>query len=332
MSEPVDLWLLSDLCTPWCIHVAVTLRIAEHIAAGTDKIADLADATKADAYVLHRMLEQLVGKGVFEEPEPGRFVLNDAARGLIDMRLGFDLNSIGGRFANGWSSLPTYVQTGASGYYEIFGQTFWEDLNANPQIGADFDALMGIAGHGVPNAEFEIARGWESIRTVVDVGGGSGAMLAEILKLRPQIRGTLVDFPRTVALAADTFRDAGVADRATVVGQSFFDPLPVGADLYILRKVINDWPDAEARQILTHCAEAARTQPGGRVVVLSSVNAARPKGISIEMMLVGGKHRDVAEFRELARQSGLEVVAAAKQPNYFVVECQCSQPPGEARP
>lgn len=320
MAESVDLWSLSDLCTPWCIHVAVTLRIAEHVATGTDQIADLAAVTKADEYVLHRLLEQLVRKGVFAEPEAGRFALNDAARGLIDMRLGFDLNGIGGRFANAWSSLPIYVQTGAPGYSEIFGQPFWEDLNTNPQLGAEFDALMGIAGHGVPNAEFEITGGWESIRTVVDVGGGSGAMLAGLLKLRPSIRGTLVDFPRTVALAASTFRDAGVADRASIVGQSFFDPLPAGEDLYILRKVINDWPDAEARQILARCAEAAR--PSGRVAILHGVNAERPKGISIEMMLVGGKHRDVAEFRELASQSGLEVIAAGNQKNYFVVECR----------
>src|SRR5258708_13336994 len=79
----VDLGALSDLCTPWCVHVAATLRIAEHISAGTDQIDDLAAAAKCDSYVLHRVLDHLVSKGVFEQPTPGRFSLNEAARGLL---------------------------------------------------------------------------------------------------------------------------------------------------------------------------------------------------------------------------------------------------------
>jgi hypothetical protein len=159
------------------------------------------------------------------------------------------------------------------------------------------------------------------VRTVVDVGGGTGAMLAEILRARPQIHGTLVDLPRTVARSGEAFQSAGVTDRVTTIGQSFFDPLPAGADLYLLRGVLNDWPDREAAAILSRCAEAA--SPAGRVVVLKGVRPEEaPGGLAIEMMLVGGKHRTVAEFRELARQSGLEVVAAGRQASYFVVECR----------
>src|SRR5438552_436758 len=105
-KQEVDLGALSDLCTPWCIHVVATLRIADHIAAGTEQIDDLAAAAKCDSDVLHRMLEHLVSKGVFEEPEPGRFSLNDAAKGLLDssQRLGLDLEGIGGRLAYAWGS------------------------------------------------------------------------------------------------------------------------------------------------------------------------------------------------------------------------------------
>jgi SAM-dependent methyltransferase len=319
----VNLAALSDLCTPWCIHVVATLRIADHIAAGIDKIDDLAAAAKCDSYVLHRVLEHLVSKGVFEQPEPGRFALNEAARGLLDpsQRVGLDLEGIGGRFAHAWGSLLTYVRTGAPAYHQVFGLPFWEDLDAHPEIAASFDALIGPAGHGIPDPDFQLTGGWDSVRTVVDVGGGTGAMLAEILRARPPIRGTLVDLPRTVARSGETFRSAGVTDRVTTIGQSFFDPLPAGADLYLLRGVLNDWPDREVIAILSRCAEAAR--PAGRVVVLKGVGPeGAPRGLAIEMMLVGGKHRTVAEFRELARQSGLEVLAAGRQPSYFVVECR----------
>src|SRR3989442_9047576 len=195
----VDLCALSDLSTPWCIHVVATLRIAEHVAAGVTDIDGLAVAAGCDAGVLHCVLRHLVGKGVFEEPAPGRFALNAAARGLLDpgRRLGLDLEGIGGRMAHAWGTLLTYARTGRPAYDQVFGRPFWEDLDAHPEIGASFDALMGPAGHGTPNPEFDITGGWGQVRTVVDVGGGTGAMLAELLRARPQLRGTLVDLPRT---------------------------------------------------------------------------------------------------------------------------------------
>ncbi len=237
-EKSIDPWTLSDLRTPWCIFVAATLRVADHIAAGKKRIDELAEATDSDPYALHRVLTTLVEKGIFEELQNGVFGLNDTARQLLDpsMRLGLELNGIGGRMAHAWSTLLDYVQTGKPAYESVFGLPFWEDLETHPNVQASFDALMGPVGHGTPNPDFQITGGWESVRSLVDVGGGSGTMLAEILRQHPEIRGVLVDYPKTVALAAETFQAAGVAERATSVGQSFFDPLPGGADLYLLQK------------------------------------------------------------------------------------------------
>jgi hypothetical protein len=320
----MDLFEMGDLQLPWCLRVVVTLRIAEQMAAGVTGIDELAAAAECDSRALRGVLETLVDKGLFEEPEPGKFCLNEAAKGLMEppARLGLDLNGIGGRMTGAWATLPSYVRSGVPAYREAFGLGFWEDLEAHPEVAASFDALMGPMGHGIINGEFEIAGGWDGVRTIVDVGGGAGAMLAAVLRLRPHLRGTLVDLPGTVERAAKTFREAGVTDRVTAVAQSFFDPLPKGADLYLLRGVINDWPDREAAAILRRCAEAAR--PDGRVVILKSVGPNdMPKHLTIEMVLVGGKHRSITEFSELARRSGLEVVAAGQQPEgYYVVECQ----------
>jgi hypothetical protein len=319
-----DLGALSDLCTPWCLHVVATLRIAEHIATGNDQIGDLASAAGCDPYVLHRVLTHLVGKGVFAEPALGRFALNTAARGLLDpsQRIGLDLKGIGGRMAYAWATLPTYVRTGAPGYHEVFGLPFWEDLDAHPDVAATFDDLIGPTGHGTPDPDFSITGGWGSVRTVVDVGGGTGAMLAALLRNWPEIHGTLVELPRTVARSGTIFEAAGVAGRVTTVGQSFFDPLPVGADLYLLKKVVDNWPDREAKAILGRCAEAAR--PNGRVVVLGgAVPDDAPIALSIDMVLVGGRHRTISELRELAREAGLEVLAAGRDHRrQFVVECR----------
>jgi hypothetical protein len=325
-QEP-DIGSLCDLCTPWCVHVVVTLRIADRLAAGVVLIDDLAAASGADADALRRVLRHLVGKGLFEEPTPDHFALNGPARMLLDpsLRLALDLDGFGGRMAGAWGSLLRAVRTGASAYDTVFGRPFWADLEAHPDIAAGFDALMGPAGHGPPDPEVLVTGGWESVRQVVDVGGGTGALLAEVLRARPTVHGTLVDLPRTVARSAAVFAAAGVADRATAVGQSFFDPLPAGADLYLLKNLLADWPDREALALLTRCAEAAR--PAGRVVVLGGVapDDPGPSPALLMLVLVGGKERSLSEFRGLARAAGLEVAAAGRQASgRFVVECRAT--------
>jgi 2,7-dihydroxy-5-methyl-1-naphthoate 7-O-methyltransferase len=319
-----DLSALSDLCTPWCIHVVATLRIADHIAAGTADIQTLAEEAGCDADSLQQVLRYLAGKGVFQEPTPGRFALNEAAQELLDpsRQLGLDLDGIGGRMAYAWGSLLTAVRTGAPAYHKIFGLPFWEDLEAHPDIAASFDALMGPPGHGTPDPEVLVTGGWESVRTVVDVGGGTGALLAEILRTRPEIHGTLVDLPRTVARADSILQEAGVGDRVRTIGQSFFDPLPAGADLYLLKSILHDWPDREAKVILSRCAEAAH--PSGRIVILGGVSPDdRADPQLLMMVLLGSKDRTLTEFRELANGASLTVQAAERLPSgRFAVECR----------
>lgn len=320
-----DLWTLGDLCTPWCVHVVATLRIADHMAAGLDAIDDLAAASGTHAESLHRLLIHLASHDLFDTPAPGRFVLNDLSRGLVGEsgRLGFALDGIGGRMAYAWGSLLDAVRTGEPAYHTVFGRPFWDDLQAHPEIAASFDALMGPAGHGAPDPDLPLAGGWDGIRTVVDVGGGTGALLAALLRARPGLRGTLVDLPSTVARAAALLKEAGVADRVTTVGQSFFDPLPPGADLYLLKNVLSDWPDREATMLLRRCGEAAA--PAGRVLLLGGVSpddSGAPAPELLMMVLVGGKARSLTGFRALAQAAGLEVAAAGPDASgRLVVEC-----------
>ncbi len=321
----MDLWTLSDLCTPWCVHVVATLRVADHIAAGITEIGPLAAAAGADRDSLHRVLRHLVSKGLFTESAPGRFELTETAHGLLGEsgRLVFDLDSFGGRMAHAWGTLLSAVRSGKPAYHEAFGRGFWDDLEAHPEIGAKFDELMGPAGHGLPDWHVLVnPADWDSVRTVVDVGGGTGTLLAEILRARPTVRGTLVDLERPVAQSAAVFEAAGVADRATAVAQSFFDPLPAGSDLYVLKNVLGDWPDREATAILKRCAEAAR--PAGRVVAFTGAGPGEEAPPELLMMvLVGGRGRTLDEFREMAREAGLEVTAVGRQASGRVIaECR----------
>ena len=324
-DDTADLWPMLDLATPWCLHVAATLRIPEHISAGRTGITELAAAAGCDRDALHAVLGHLVARGVFAEDSPGRFTCNRAAEQLSESNF-LDLDGIGGRMAHTWGTLLDYVRTGKPGYQQVFGRPFWEDLAAHPRIAAEFDALMGPVGHGIPDFDIELLDGWGQIRTVVDVGGGTGAMLASLLRRHPQARGTLVDLPGTVARADEVIASFGVAGRMTVKGQSFFDPLPAGAHLYLLKSVLNDWADEPTVAILRRCAEAAR--PDGTVAVLGGVSADEtPRSLGIDMLVAGGKTSALTQFTELARRAGLEVVAARTQSSgRFVVECQPVEP------
>jgi 2,7-dihydroxy-5-methyl-1-naphthoate 7-O-methyltransferase len=311
----MSIWELGDLCTPWCIHVVVTLRIAEHISQGLEEIGPLSAAAGADRDSLHRVLRHLVTKGVFAEPERGRFILNEEARGLLEpgIRLGFDLDGFGSRMAYAWGSMLSAVRTGRPAYHEVFGKPFWEDLRANPNIRAQFNALMGQQGHGIPDWRvLPNPADWVSVKTVVDVGGGTGLLLAEILRAQTHLRGILVDLPDTVSESAEIFQNAGVTARVATEGQSFFDPLPAGADVYLLSKVLDDWADAEALAILKRCAEAAR--PNGRVIVLGGPGPGEePSPELLMMVLVGGKGRSLDQLTGMAGEAGLTVTGVGRQ-------------------
>jgi 2,7-dihydroxy-5-methyl-1-naphthoate 7-O-methyltransferase len=335
-DDGVNLGQMLDLATPWCLMVAATLRIPDLITEGHHDISDLATAAGCDRDALHAVLGHLVSKGVFREQAPGRFDCNSAAEELAGTSF-LDLEGIGGRMAHTWGTMLDYVRTGRPAYQKLFGRPFWEDLAAHPKIAADFDALMGPAGHGIPDFDIELTGGWDPIRTVVDVGGGTGAMLASLLRRHPHVRGILVDLPGTVARAGEILTEAAVADRVTVTGQSFFDPLPAGADLYLLKSVLNDWPDEETVVILRRCAQAAGTARAagatGRIAVLGGVSADdAPRSLGIDMLVAGGKTSTITQFTELARRAGLEIMAAGAQTSgRYVVECRpAERPAGEA--
>lgn len=202
MVEEADVGRMLDLATPWCLHVAATLRLPQHIRAGHTEPGDLARAAGCDQHALRALLAYLVSRGVFREEPPGRYTCNHAADQLAQMPF-LDLAGIGGRMAYAWGTLLSYVRTGKPAYQETFGLPFWEDLAAHPEIGADFDALMGLAGHGMPDYDIELSDGWDGIDSIVDVGGGTGAMLVNLLSRHPGLRGTLLDLPATVAAGTD---------------------------------------------------------------------------------------------------------------------------------
>jgi hypothetical protein len=303
---------LMDLVTPMALRVAATLRLADFMPDdGTGEgaiLGDLAERAGADPDAVARMLRHLVQHGVFTEPRPGQFAANPTAALLRTggpAAVWLDLDGFGGRMDLAFTGLAHTVRTGEPAWEQVFGQTFWAYLDANPAISASFDATMAVdAG----NAAVADGYDWTTVRHVADIGGGTGTLIAEVLQRNPQLRGTLADLPETAARARQYLAGLGLDGRCEVVGQSFFDPLPSGADAYLLSRIIHDWDDDAASAILRRCAEAAGST--GRVLLIESAGGdpASFAEMNLRMLvLAGGRERTIDDYSALAAGAGLQV-------------------------
>ncbi|MGH3503281.1 MAG: methyltransferase [Nocardioidaceae bacterium] len=325
----VALGPVMDLVTPMALRVAATLRIADQIGAGTVGADELAERSGTDADALARLLRHLVAHGVFVEPEPGRFAAGRPARFLksdhpAGMHAWLDLDGFGGRMDLAFTGLLHTVRTGEPAWETVFGKPFWQYLADEPRIAAAFDATMAAGSEYVADAA--AGYGWTNATHVMDVGGGTGALLAEVLRSNTGLRGTLVDLPDTVRRGSEYLAERGLDDRCELAGQSFFDPLPAGGDVYVLSGVVHDWPDDEAVAILRRCAEAAGDR--GRVVVIEAHGAAGDDPATFAEMnlrmlvLAGGRERELDDYRALAGAAGLRVTDVATTPlGHVLLEC-----------
>ncbi len=303
---------LTDLATPFAVRTAVTLRVPDQIASGTDRLDQLAVACGANAGALGRLLRYLVHKGVFTEVSPGQFGLTEVGellrdRGIRGHGANLDLGGLEARMDLAFSGLPHAIRTGQPGYASVHGRDFWADLDAQPELRAYFDDLM-LSLQRITAREVAALYPWDGAGHVTDVGGGSGGMLAEVLAAHPGLRGTLIDRAQPAAQAARRFAERGVAERADVVVGDMFEPLPAGAGVYVVSRVLTDWSDALATAILRRCAEAAR--PDGRVLVVEvlptqpHVPHQAPYDLTM-LVLVGGRERSVDDHVALAAAAGL---------------------------
>jgi 2,7-dihydroxy-5-methyl-1-naphthoate 7-O-methyltransferase len=298
---------LAGMLTPMAIRVAATLRLADLIDEGVTSPDELARRCDAEAGALGQLLRYLVAISVFTEPEPDRFGLGELGRALLDdhpagMRGWLDLNGLRGRWSLACTGLLEAVRTGRSSYASTHGVSFWEDITGDPAHNVEYHEMINDDRHTGRLAQFVSAYDWSGVRHVVDVGGGNGWLLKQLLRAEPNLRGTLVDLPERLAGV-----DAG--DRLELAPGSFFDPLPAGADVYVLSQVLVDWGDAEAVAILRGCREAAGA--AGRVVVADTqFDDLRSPGASsaslATLLLVGGRTRTRGDLLELAAAAGLE--------------------------
>ncbi len=211
------------------------------------------------------------------------------------------------------NGLPDTIRTGVSAFERAHGMLLFPYLAQHPGDAAVFDAAMTSASSSEIPAILA-AYDFSGFHSIVDVGGGRGALLRAVLAAYPKMRGILFDRPEVVAGARSAIEADGIADRVEIAGGDFFQAVPGDADAYVLKSVIHDWGDAQGIEILNRCREAM--PKAGRILVIDPLVPAgdQPspnKLLDLLMLAVmgsgGGRERTEAEFRELFEAAGFRL-------------------------
>lgn len=295
------------------IHVAAELAIADHLNDEAVTVEALAEKTGTDASALKRLLRFLSAYQVFEERSPSAFcntALSSVLRTDHPQSVRANLRRIRKFWWSTVGELEHSIQTGESAFSHVHGVPFFQYLSTDADVQQRFDEAMARISDS-DDAAIASAYDFNRFRRVVDIGGGRGGFLVQILTRAPDANGILFDQPQVVE-AATRLDDAGLLDRAEKVAGNFFESVPAGADCYVIKGVLHDFDDDQCVQILSNCRTAMSGD--GCVVIANqdlpnSIDGPHPNlTMDIQMMtLLGGRERSVTEWSDLFGRSGLKL-------------------------
>jgi hypothetical protein len=312
------------------LRALVLLGIADYVADGEMALGELSQAINAPPASVSRLMRAAVALGLCSEVGPGRFRLTDVGQLL---RQGAPGNAAGWTalmtapwMLAAWDELGTAVQVNNTRFTDVHGLGFWDFVARYPERAGVFDEAMTSGAQGRAN-DLLAAVDWSSVRLAVDVGGGQGRLLASVLAKQPQVRGIVLDRHEVVTTpAAET---AAVVDRLDMRGGDFFAAIPEGADVYVLSRIVHDWPDRDAITILRTC-RAAMTRDA-RLVLLEQVAPEQAEatpderlGLALKdlnmLVLVGGQERTLGEYRHLLEAAELTLDRVDKGETCTVIQ------------
>lgn len=296
------------------IQAVAELGIADLVAQQPQHVQVLAETTGTDISSLYRLLRGLAMLGVFREIATGEFTntpLSECLRRDIPGSM-HDLALYVPHDGNwrAWMHLMDVLKTGKASFPQANGLELFEYLNTHPTTAEHFNHSMTSLSASVA-AEFLMVYSFKDFSSVVDVGGGHGLLLASILQDHPNLQGVLFDLPSVIEGALPFLTEKGVTKRCDLVAGSFFESIPAGYDVYVLKHILHNWSDEQAIEILSCCRKAI--PPHGKLLIvemlLPSGNDFHPaKWFDISMMIsVGGKERTELEFRQLLAQSDFKL-------------------------
>lgn len=321
--------LVNGAWTTQLLAASVELGLPDLLASEPRTPAELAKAASCHEPSLARLLGALASLGLVEPRDDGSYALT-ALGAMLRSDAGGSMAGwslfAGRRLWGRWAGLAESVRTGESSRRRSGGSDDFADYERDRAAGLVFQRAMSDVTRPVAEA-LVAAVDLAGVRTIADVGGGLGRMLATVLAAHPSMRGILFDLAHVLDPARGELERAGVADRCELVGGDFFEAVPAGADAYLLKSVLHDWDDGRASTILRRCADAMHA--GARLLVVERLRPERysttPRDQAIArsdltmLISLGGRERTEREYRALLDGRGLAVDRVTPLPGEFAV-------------
>jgi hypothetical protein len=296
------------------------LGVADALAEAPATSGDLAARVGAREDVLARLLEATLGIGLFTQDDDGRYHLT-ALGELLRAEAPGSLRRYALVSTEDWrwyayAHLAETLRTGEPGFVAAHGCRLWDYLAAHPEAAASFQESMARIS-GARDQAVAASLDFGRFHRVVDVGGGQGGLLRALLSAYPDLRGVLFDVPTAIEAAGEPLRQAGFHERCEAIAGDFRQAVPPGGDAYLLSWILHDWDDLAAQGILRRCREAMNKGASLFVVEMVVPEEGEPGAdtfkrlvmqTDLEMLVVvGGRERTAAEFRELLAAAGFAV-------------------------
>jgi hypothetical protein len=311
------------------VSSAVELKIPDLLAGGAMSAEQLSAATDIDTDRLRRLLRGLVALGVLQLSGDDRFsntAVGEMFReGVPGSRRAQTRMLIPESYSD-WNHLMETLRTGVPGHKLAHGGTLWETISRDPDFAARFNDAM--AGNSEQVAEQVGRLDFSAARLIVDVGGGEGALAGRILEAHPHLRGIVCDLAPGLAETRAYMERVGVADRCDIAECDFFESVPSGGDVYLLKDILHDWDDEHAQKILAVCRRAM--SPGARIMIVERLVPSRvttePGHLNatmtdLQMMVqLGGRERTVEELQRMFERASFRLLEVHPVGLWNVVE------------
>jgi hypothetical protein len=310
------------------LHVAASLGVADHMKDGQKSYDVLAQACGAHPPSLYRLLRALAAVGVFQETGDKEFLLTPIGVCLTSDARGSQRNYarwIGtpGQWGS-WGNLLHSIKTGESASEFTHGKDAWTYRMQHPEEQAVFNSAMTSNSRSEAQAVLE-AYDFSRFGCVVDVGGGQGLLLKEILLACPAAHGILFDQPQVIASAHQMPISAELAQRYRLVAGSFFESVPENGDAYLMKAILHDWDENRSKEILRACRRAMPTKATLLVIerVVDPPNEGPEGKFSDLNMMVqyAALERTRQEFHDLLKITGFQMteIVPTRSPMSIIV-------------
>ena len=286
------------------------LGIPDLVESAPKSAEELAKQIGAHPQALYRLMRATACVGVLSEGPDGKFsqtpmsavLRSNATPSLRSLAI------MGGRewHARGWSRLEYCVRTGKQALDDLYGAHIFEFLKQHPEEARIFNDTMTELSM-IDSPAVADAYNFDGIHSIVDIAGGHGLLLATILQRNPHLKGTLYEMPHVLEGAAGGPLKP-VMERCTLSSGDMFSSVPPGADAYIMKHIIHDWPDELCLKILKACRKSVNE--GGKLLVVDNViqpgNDFSPgKFLDLQMLIFpSGSERTEKQFRDLFAAAG----------------------------